>query len=378
VHRNSETPTDQASIVFVAGARPNFMKVAPVMRALAGRQATFRAVLVHTGQHYDDVMSDVFFQQLDIPRPDAHLGVGSGPHGAQTARVLETFEKFLMESDGEPRGVVVVGDVNSTMAAALASVKLGIPVAHVEAGLRSFDRTMPEEINRLVTDSISDLLLVSEPNGTENLRNEGVAESKIHFVGNVMIDTLAHELAAAKSLEMPNALGLDSCGYAYVTLHRPSNVDDKDKLVELVRYLIWLAERLPVVFPIHPRTRERLEDFGLTSELTSAPNIRVLDPLGYRENLCFIASARLVVTDSGGIQEETSYLGVPCLTLRPNTERPVTASEGTNTVVGDDLSRARKLVVDILGKRYKKGNAIQGWDGHAAERIVDVLMDKWG
>jgi UDP-N-acetylglucosamine 2-epimerase (non-hydrolysing) len=377
VTANSGKSKSSGQIVFVAGARPNFMKVAPVIRELKRRNAPFEAQLVHTGQHYDDFMSDVFFGQLGIPRPDAYLRVGSAPHGAQTGRILEAFERYLLDFKVMPRGVVVVGDVNSTMAAALAAVKLGIPVAHVEAGLRSFDRTMPEEINRLVTDAVADLLLVSEPAGLENLRNEGIGEEKIRFVGNVMIDTLVHELEAAKVLGISDSSGLSFGEYAYLTLHRPSNVDEVEKLEGIVEFLAWMAERLPVVFPVHPRTRKRLEEFGLSEKLVKVRGIKLMEPIGYRESLCFMASSRLVLTDSGGIQEETSYLGIPCLTLRPNTERPVTVTEGTNTIVGDDLSRAKSLVEDILAGRYKTGKAISGWDGRASERIVDAFVEKW-
>jgi UDP-N-acetylglucosamine 2-epimerase (non-hydrolysing) len=365
-------------LILVAGARPNFMKVAPVLRALASRDHTFAPMLVHTGQHYDDGMSDVFFRQLGIPEPDAHLGVGSGAHGAQTARILATFEERLLALSLRPRGVVVVGDVNSTMACALAAVKLGIPVAHVEAGLRSFDRTMPEEINRLVTDAVADLLLVSEPAGEENLHREGIQPERIRYAGNVMIDTLTHELDAARALDMAASLGLSRGNFAYVTLHRPSNVDNPERLGALVGFLEALARQLPVVFPVHPRTAERLRIAGFAARLESAANVWLSPPLGYRESLGLMATARLAITDSGGVQEETTFLGIPCLTLRPNTERPVTVSAGTNTVVGDDLGLAGRLVDDILAGRYKRGQAIRGWDGHAAERVVDALVEAWG
>jgi UDP-N-acetylglucosamine 2-epimerase (non-hydrolysing) len=364
------------TIDVVAGARPNFMKVAPVLRALK-RDGRLRARLIHTGQHYDQGMSDVFFEQLGIPEPDRDLGVGSGTHGAQTARVPAAFEEHLMQADPPSAGVVVVGDVNSTMACALAAVKLGIPTAHVEAGLRSCDRTMPEEINRVVTDAIADVLLVSEPAGEANLKQEGVPAERIVYVGNVMIDSLVQVLPAARELRFAQGLGLASGAYCYLTLHRPSNVDRPEQLEKILALIEWAATRLGVVFPIHPRTRARLEDTGLLARLAAIPGVRCLEPLGYRESLGLMADSRFVLTDSGGVQEETSYLGVPCLTLRPNTERPVTESLGTNTVIGDDPTRARPAIEEILAGRYKRGGAIPGWDGKAAERIVETLVARW-
>jgi UDP-N-acetylglucosamine 2-epimerase (non-hydrolysing) len=364
-------------VVFVAGARPNFMKVAPMLRAMTAARAPFERVLVHTGQHYDAAMSDVFFDELGIPSPDVHLNVGSGAHGAQTAKVLAAFEEWLVAQPALPRGVVVVGDVNSTMACTLAAVKLGVKVAHVEAGLRSFDRTMPEEINRLVTDSVADLLLTSEPSGGEHLAREGVDPARVKFVGNVMIDSVAYELPRARALEVPRRFGFTAKNYALVTLHRPSNVDTAERLGALVDFLEATASRVPVVFPVHPRTRDRLTRFELLQRVISNPAIKLTDPLGYRDNLGLMADARYVLTDSGGIQEETSFLGVPCLTLRVNTERPVTVTQGTNTIVGDDLRRALALVNDIVEGRYKKGGAIDGWDGRAAERIARILVESW-
>ena len=273
---------------------------------------------------------------------------------------------------------MVVGDVNSTMACTLAAAKLTIPVAHVEAGLRSFDRAMPEEINRVVTDAVADLLLTNEPSGDENLAREGVDASRVRFVGNVMIDSLVEELPRARALAMPARVGFEPGRYALVTLHRPSNVDDPARLEALVGFLESASERAPAVFPVHPRTRDRLERYGLLARVRDNSRIKLMDPVGYREAVGLMADARYVLTDSGGIQEETSYLGVPCLTLRHNTERPVTATHGTNTVVGDDLERARGLVEDIVEGRYKKGGAIDGWDGHAAERITRALVEVWG
>lgn len=365
-------------IVFVAGARPNFMKVAPMLRAMRAADAPFERLLVHTGQHYDAAMSDVFFRELEIPMPDVHLNVGSGTHGVQTAKILSAFEEWLLAQPQLPRGVVVVGDVNSTLACALAATKLGVPVAHVEAGLRSFDRRMPEEINRVVTDAVADLLLTSEPSGNANLAREGVAPEKIHYVGNTMIDTLLHELPRARALAVPARYGLESGRYAFVTLHRPSNVDNPERLEGLLTLLDETSQRFPVVFPVHPRTRERMQRFGLDVRVLGHPRILLLDPLGYRESLGLMSSAAFALTDSGGIQEETTFLGVPCLTLRPNTERPATVTFGTNTVVGDDLAKARALIDDIARGRYKQGGPVEGWDGHASERVVRVLVEAWG
>jgi UDP-N-acetylglucosamine 2-epimerase (non-hydrolysing) len=364
-------------IDIVAGARPNFMKVAPVLRALKARGGSATARLIHTGQHYDEGMSDVFFRQLGMPAPDVHLGAGSGTHGEQTAKILSSFERHLLSGEARPRGVVVVGDVNSTIACSLAAVKLGIPVAHVEAGLRSYDRTMPEEINRLVTDAIADVLLVSEPAGIANLKKEGIPDSRIRFVGNLMIDSLVHQLESAKALDYPGKIGLGKESYALVTLHRPSNVDEPERLKALVDFLLKIGESVRVVFPMHPRTREKLKQFDLENRLQQTGRVKVLETLGYRENLSLMVGSRLVLTDSGGIQEETTYLGIPCLTLRSNTERPVTVTLGTNTVVGNDLPRAEALVGDILNGRYKKGGAVEGWDGRAGERVATALSEFW-
>jgi UDP-N-acetylglucosamine 2-epimerase (non-hydrolysing) len=353
-------------VVVVAGARPNFMKIAPLVRELAAR-GRFDVCLVHTGQHYDPAMSDSFFRDLGIPEPDLNLGVGSGSHGAMTAQVLAEMEKVLEAR--RPDALVVVGDVNSTVAASLAASKLCIPVAHVEAGLRSFDRAMPEEINRLVTDVLSDWLFTTEPSGEENLRREGIPAEKIHFVGNVMIDTLQANLARAKELDTLARLELEPRGYAALTLHRPSNVDERDKLVALFEVLEEIHREIPVVFPVHPRTRAAIERL-LGGR---GPELRTLEPLGYLEFLRLMSEARFVLTDSGGIQEETTVLGVPCLTLRENTERPVTIHEGTNTLVGSDPATIRAEVRKILDGEAPSGRVPEGWDGRAAARIVDVL-----
>jgi len=367
----------QGRIVVVAGARPNFVKIAPILRALAQHAPSIPRELVHTGQHHDAAMSEVFFRELDIPAPDVRLTAGSGSSGAQTARILAAFEQHLA-SGPAPRGVVVVGDVDSTLACALAASKLRVPVAHVEAGLRSFDRTMPEEINRVATDAIADLLLTSEPSGEANLRREGVPDERIRFVGNVMIDTLVKELPAARALAVPASRGLRCGAFALATLHRPSNVDEASRLEALVSFLERTARRLPTVFPVHPRTRANLTRFGLMERVLACRDLVLVEPLGYRKNLGLMAEARLVVTDSGGMQEETTFLGVPCLTLRSTTERPITVDEGTNTVVGEHLGRADELVHEILGGRVKTGRAIRGWDGKAAERVARVLVQAWG
>jgi UDP-N-acetylglucosamine 2-epimerase (non-hydrolysing) len=359
-------------VAIVAGARPNFIKVAPVLRAIEELRPDFSPVLVHTGQHYSPELSDVFFEQLGIRRPDIHLEAGSGSHGQQTARIIESFEAFLLQAKPPIAAVVVVGDVNSTIAAALAATKLQTPVVHLEAGLRSFDRTMPEEINRLATDAISDLLLVSEPAGETNLRSEGVPEWRIKYVGNVMIDTLVRHLAEAEAGGGGYVSDHDESDFALVTLHRPSNVDARESLSAIVAFLSRIAGLIKVFFPVHPRTLSRLEEFGLLADLQSSA-VRLLPPLGYIENLGLMRKARFVLTDSGGIQEETSYLSVPCLTLRENTERPVTVSHGTNTLVGLDFEKAHRLVSDILESNYRKSYPIPGWDGRASERVIEAV-----
>lgn len=351
----------------VAGARPNFMKLAPVARALDTREG-LETRIVHTGQHYDRDMSEVFFEELRIRVPDIHLEAGSGTHGAQTAQILQKYEAELLKR--KPAATVVFGDVNSTIAAALAAVKLGVRVVHVEAGLRSFDRTMPEEINRILTDSISDLLLVSEPSGLTNLRAEGVSPERIRLVGNVMIDSLKGELERARELGFPRRLGFEERGYGLVTLHRPSNVDHPGVLESLVDVFCEISMELPLVFPVHPRTKGALERAGLTQRLQSRGRVTLLDPVSYRENLSLMKDARLVLTDSGGIQEETTCLGVPCLTLRANTERPVTAEKGTSRLVGNDPEAIRRAFSDVMAGRWPEGEPIELWDGHAGERVA--------
>jgi UDP-N-acetylglucosamine 2-epimerase (non-hydrolysing) len=349
-------------VVCVAGARPNFVKIKPVIDALEAR--SIEVVLVHTGQHYDPAMSKVFFDELGIRAPDRHLDVGSATHAQQTAAVMVGFEPVVAEL--RPDVVVVVGDVNSTMAAALVAAKAGRAVAHVEAGLRSGDWTMPEEINRVVTDRVSHYLFASSPDAVENLRAEGVPESRVHLVGNVMIDTLIANLARAQARPTLDRLGLRRGAYGVVTLHRPANVDDPQMLTSLLGALGEVGSHCPLILPAHPRAAAALEAFGLP------PTVRIIPPLGYLDFLALQAGARLVLTDSGGVQEETTVLGVPCLTLRDNTERPLTVTEGTNTVVGRDPTRivteARRILRDGVPRRRP---AL--WDGHAAERIADVL-----
>ncbi len=359
----------------VVGARPNFMKMAPLLEALR-EYPRVQAVLVHTGQHYDENLSDVFFDELGMKRPDVHLEVGSGSHGQQAARVLERFEAVLEEAIAAGRPfdrVVVVGDVNSTMAAALAAAKLHIPVAHVEAGLRSFDRSMPEEINRIVTDTLADLLLVSEPSGIENLRREGHPPEQFHLVGNVMIDTLRRLLPQARRSTILDACGLRPGWYGVITLHRPSNVDQAATLAPVLRVLTDASRRLPLVFPLHPRTAQRIKRFGLAEELGRAAGLVQLPPLGYLDFLALTSQARLIVTDSGGLQEESTALGIPCLTMRPNTERPITVEQGTSTLVGSDPLRLRGAIEAVLDGRYKQGRCPELWDGRAAPRIAEVL-----
>jgi UDP-N-acetylglucosamine 2-epimerase (non-hydrolysing) len=351
------------------------MKMAPLLPALDSH-GHVHCTLVHTGQHYDADLSDVFLRELGMRRPDVSLEVGSGKHGHQTGLVMDRLEGVLERG---PRGagrfdrVIVVGDVNSTMGAALAAVKLGVSVAHVEAGLRSCDRSMPEEVNRVVTDAISDLLLVSEPAGVENLRREGRPDSAIHLVGNVMIDTLRRLLPAAQNRPILGRLGLRPGGYGVVTVHRPSNVDRPETLAGLLQVLVESSGRIPLVFPLHPRTRDRIARFGLAALLDGSRGIVALGPLGYLDFLALTSQAKLIVTDSGGLQEESTALGVPCLTIRPNTERPVTVEQGTSTLIGNDPEKLRQSIDAVLCGRYKQGRCPLLWDGQAARRIAAIL-----
>lgn len=363
-------------IISVVGARPNFMKVAPLHRAFAKYDSKFQHMIVHTGQHYDRSMSKVFFEDLGLPDPDMYLGVGSGTHAEQTAKVMVEFEKVLLKK--QPDLVVVVGDVNSTVACSLVSVKLNIPVAHVEAGLRSFDRTMPEEINRLLTDTIAEYLFVSERSGLVNLRREGVDEKKVSFVGNVMIDSLIQFRQRAQASTLWSSRGLKEKEFVLVTLHRPSNVDDRENLGRILELFRRLDERTTVVFPIHPRTRKMLAEFGLEKEANAIRKLMLLEPVGYLDFLSMMEKSALVITDSGGIQEETTFLGVPCLTLRENTERPVTVEQGTNELCGHDFDVAAHKSVEAIEGRWKKGSVPEMWDGKTAERIARTLAEKLG
>lgn len=356
------------------------MKMAPILRALA-EVPEIRTTLIHTGQHYDEALSEVFFRQLGMPKPDIDLGVGSGSQAAQTARVLERFEAALLDGPaggGKYGRVVVVGDVNSTLAATLAAVKLNIPVAHVEAGLRSFDRTMPEEINRLMTDAVSDLLLVSEPSGVENLLREGHAAANVHLVGNVMIDTLRDALPRLDSEAVLQQCGVKAGAYGVVTLHRPANVDSPETLRQILEVLADVSARLPLLFPVHPRTLGRIEAFGLSPLLERHPQLRTLAPQGYLEFLALTSNARVIVTDSGGLQEESTALGIPCLTMRPNTERPITVDEGTSTLIGSDAAALRQRFQEVLDGTYAIGRCPELWDGNSAKRIAQVICRTHG
>jgi len=358
-------------ILNVVGARPNFMKVAPLHRALEA-DSGFESLIVHTGQHYDEQMSDVFFRQLELPEPDRYLGVGSGSHAQQTARIMTAFEPIV--EDEQPDLVVVVGDVNSTVACALVATKLHVPVAHVEAGLRSGDRRMPEEINRIVTDRIADYLFVTEQSGIDNLRREGVADEKIFFVGNLMIDSLVRFREKAAETSILVDLGVTPDAYVLMTMHRPSNVDHEDGLRKLLEIIEGIAAERPLVFPMHPRTRSRFETFGLLDALTSVHQLTLLEPLGYLEFLRLMEKAAVVVTDSGGIQEETTFLQVPCLTLRENTERPVTVDMGTNELMPLEPRRIVQRVGHLVTAALR-ADPPPKWDGQTARRIVNVLRD---
>jgi UDP-N-acetylglucosamine 2-epimerase (non-hydrolysing) len=362
-------------IICVAGARPNFMKISPLMNAFASTDGV-EAMLVHTGQHYDEKMSDLFFRQLGIPEPDVNLEIGSASHAVQTAEIMKAFEPIVV--DEKPDAVLVVGDVNSTIACGLVAVKLGVKLIHVEAGLRSGDRTMPEEINRLLTDAISDFLFCTEPSGMENLKNEGVGEDKAFLVGNVMIDTLLANKSKADASTILDDLGLTAGKYAALTLHRPANVDDPAVLSGLLDALDVVAADMPIVFPIHPRTRKNIETMGLGDRVKAMSNLKLVDPMGYLDFLKLTSSAALVLTDSGGIQEETTILKVPCLTLRNNTERPVTADVGSNRIVGTNPQDIIAAYEDFKAGKTGKMGTPEMWDGSAAQRIVDILVDKLG
>jgi len=355
-------------LLHIVGARPNFMKAAPVIHVL-DHESSVHQMLIHTGQHYDANMSEVFFRELDIPEPDLNLEVGSGTHGRQTAQIMMRFEEVVLEN--RPDLVLVYGDVNSTAATAMVCAKLWIPVGHVEAGLRSFDRSMPEEINRVITDQIADVLFTPSRDGDTNLLAEGVSQDKIHFVGNVMIDTLIHLLPKAEThWETDQIREWRERKYILVTIHRPSNVDEPAVLTEIMKTLGAISERLPVLFPVHPRTAKALKRMGYTKKNS---NFHLMDPIGYLDFLALQQNATAVITDSGGIQEETTYLGVPCLTVRKNTERPVTLTTGTNILVGQDMEKLRIEMDRILSGESKKGALPPLWDGHASARIAQII-----
>jgi UDP-N-acetylglucosamine 2-epimerase (non-hydrolysing) len=372
VNPNIKDQRSKIKVLLIAGARPNFMKVAPIFAEMKRRAGEFAPMIVHTGQHYDAAMSDAFFDDLGMPKPDVHLGVGSGSHAVQTAKIMTEFEPVVLRE--KPDWVVVVGDVNSTIACALVCSKLGVKVAHVEAGLRSGDRTMPEEINRILTDAISDLLFTTSEGAGENLQREGVSKNKIRFVGNVMIDSLLDHLKLAERSTVREDLGVTSGEYAVLTLHRPSNVDVIETFSGILSALLEISARLPIVFPVHPRTRGRIDEFGY-GKLISNSSIKLIEPLGYLDFMRLYSGARLVLTDSGGLQEETTVLGIPCLTLRNNTERPVTVDLGTNELVGVDPKRIVTSAIRILeNKKQAKKTIPPLWDGKAAGRICDELI----
>lgn len=360
-------------IINVVGARPNFMKVAPIVAAMKRREQEFSPLVVHTGQHYDAAMSDAFFKDLDLPRPDVYLGVGSASHAAQTAAVMERFEPIVLREN--PDWVLVVGDVNSTLACALVCVKLGVKVAHVEAGLRSRDRTMPEEINRVVTDQIADLLFTPSVDANENLLAEGIPAERIRLVGNIMIDSLQKHLASARQQATKNQLGLSEQRYAVLTLHRPANVDDPIVFGRIITALERICEQVPIIFPVHPRTKKTIAQLGLEERVAKIEGLHLIEPLGYLDFLSLYSGAQLVLTDSGGIQEETSVLGIPCLTMRENTERPITLTLGTNKIVGTDPEVIVAAAFAALDATAKPASSIPFWDGHTAERILAALID---
>ena len=360
--------TKPLKVHLIAAARPNFMKVAPLYHVLQ-RAPWCAPVLVHTGQHYDHNMSGAFLAELGLPAPDHHLGVGSGSHAEQTAGVMLAYEKVCLAE--RPDWTIVVGDVNSTLACSLVAAKLLIPIAHLEAGLRSGDRTMPEEINRIVTDRLADLLWTPSPDGDENLLREGVAAEKIDRIGNIMIDSFERQRPQIEALAMAESLGLQPGGYGVVTLHRPSNVDQPAILRTIVDALLEIAEALPLVFPIHPRSKARLAEFGLLERLSAQPAVQLIEPQAYNAFMSLVVTARLIVTDSGGLQEETTYLGIPCLTLRENTERPITVSQGTNRLI--KAAELAGQVKAILAGRGKSGRRPALWDGRTAERAAESL-----
>ena len=360
-------------IACVVGARPNFMKIAPILEAMKP-YPKLQPLLVHTGQHYDYEMSGVFFEDLNIPEPDVYLGVGSGSHAVQTAKIMIEFEKVVLEH--KPDMVLVVGDVNSTLACAIVAAKLHIPVAHVEAGIRSFDRAMPEEINRILTDAVSDYLLPPSKHGCENLRREGIPEEKIFFVGDVMIDTLLKHKDKAAATPILNELGLQKGNYVLMTTHRPNNVDIRENLINILSAVQAIQNKIRIVFPMHPRTRNSIKEFKLSDKMSNMKNLMITEPVGYLRFLNLMTHAKFVITDSGGIQEETTVLNIPCLTFRENTERPETIDEGTNILVGNNTQRIIEESFKILEGQGKTGSYPELWDGRTAERIVKIINEE--
>lgn len=360
-------------IIIVGGARPNFMKIAPLINEFRKYSGLFEVLLIHTGQHYDFEMSELFFQDLNIPKPDIYLNVGSDSHAVQTAKIMIEFEKVLLKE--KPELVIVVGDVNSTLACSLVASKVNIKIAHVEAGLRSFDRTMPEEINRTITDSLSDYLFVTEKSGLENLSNEGINSKKVHFVGNIMIDTIINSKLKIQKSKILEKLRLQFKTYSVLTLHRPGNVDSEESLSEIYDILEAISQQIKIVYPIHPRAKKMIEKHNLLDEFRSLSNLHMIEPLGYIDFIKLVNNSKFVLTDSGGIQEETTILNVPCLTMRENTERPITIEKGTNYLVGRDKNKIMKVVDNILRDNSKKREIPELWDGKTAERIVKVIVE---
>lgn len=359
-------------VISLVGARPNFVKIAPLHKAFREMRPEIQHKICHTGQHFDENMSKIFFDELALPRPDFYLGISGGSHTSQTARIMVELEKVLLSE--KPDMLIVPGDVNSTLAGSLVAAKSGIPLAHIESGLRSFDRGMPEEINRMVTDTLADYLFVSEKSGMTNLKKEGVADDKVFFVGNIMIDSLVHYLPMANESTILNRMKLEPGSYLLGTFHRPSNVDKPEHLQGLFEMLNHLAAERPLVFPIHPRTRNNMKSFGLLENLN--PNILLTDPIGYIDFLALIKNAELVITDSGGIQEETTFLGIPCITVRDNTERPITIELGTNILAGTNFKDVERECFQSLNGTKQKGKVPELWDGKTAERVVRILSEK--
>jgi len=363
-------------IHLIVGARPNFMKMAPLYKELSLYQNRYEPLIIHTGQHYDEKMSQLFFNDLAMPKPSAYLNVGSGTQGKQTARIIERYEDLILAGD-KPDLIIVAGDVNSTIACALVAKKLQIPVAHLEAGLRSYDEKMPEEINRVLTDRISDILLTPSLDANENLIKEGINPEKIHFVGNIMIDSLIGHEKKAELSDIYDKLAISQNeSYALVTLHRPSNVDEYDGLKMLLTSLVEIGKRIKIIFPMHPRTKKNIQNFGLSTYVNTSKNLIISEPLGYLDFLKLEKNSKLILTDSGGVQEESTYFSVPCLTLRENTERPITISEGTNQLVDLNVTSIVTKSLEIIEGKVKKGKIPEYWDGKTAERVVMVL-DKW-